>query len=72
MIFWAIQEQDAIILAIYTNQRTQLQFAGFSFLIMIIHAYINGTDSLVSPIWLVFSCFLIELVKFVLLPRGYQ
>ncbi|MDM5190109.1 peptide MFS transporter [Bacillus sp. DX4.1] len=118
-MFWAIQEQGAIILATYADQRTQLQFAGFkiqsawfqslspifivilaplfawvwvklntrqpsttnkfaigllfaglSFLIMIIPAYINGTDSLVSPIWLVLSFLLIVIGEVCLSPAG--
>ena len=32
-----------------------LLFAGLSFLVMIIPAYVHGTQSLVSPIWLVIS-----------------
>jgi POT family proton-dependent oligopeptide transporter len=107
-MFWAIQEQGAIILASYADQRTQLNFAGFevqsswfqslnpiyivllapvfawlwvklnsrqpstankfaigllfaglSFLVMIIPAYIHGTESLVSPIWLIISFLLV-------------
>ncbi|TEA45962.1 peptide MFS transporter [Bacillus sp. BH2] len=118
-IFWAIQEQGAIILATYADQRTQLQFAGFkihsawfqslspifivtlapifawiwvklnknqpsttkkfaigllfagfSFLIMILPAYMNGTESLVSPIWLVLSFFLIVIGEVCLSPAG--
>lgn len=118
-MFWAIQEQGAIILATYADQRTQLQFAGFtiqpawfqslspifivilaplfawiwvklntrqpsttnkfaigllfaglSFLIMIIPAYINGTDSLVSPIWLVLSFLLVVIGEVCLSPVG--
>lgn len=118
-MFWAIQEQGAIILATYADQRTQLQFAGFtiqpawfqslspifivilaplfawiwvklntrqpsttnkfaigllfaglSFLIMIIPAYINGTESLVSPIWLVLSFLLVVIGEVCLSPVG--
>ncbi|WP_438285330.1 peptide MFS transporter [Bacillus pseudomycoides] len=118
-IFWAIQEQGAIILATYADQRTQLQFAGFkiqpawfqslspifivilapifawiwvklntkqpstpkkfaigllfaglSFLIMMIPAFINGTESLASPIWLVLSFLLIVIGEVCLSPAG--
>lgn len=118
-MFWAIQEQGAIILATYADQRTQLQFAGFklqsswfqslnpiyivllapvfawlwvklnsrqpstankfaigllfaglSFLVMIIPAYIHGTESLVSPIWLVISFLLVVIGELCLSPVG--
>ncbi|WP_459501062.1 peptide MFS transporter [Bacillus sp. C1] len=118
-IFWAIQEQGAIILATYADQRTQLQFAGFkihsawfqslspifivilapifawiwvklntkqpstpkkfaigllfagfSFLIMIFPSFINGTESLASPIWLVLSFLLIVIGEVCLSPAG--
>lgn len=118
-MFWAIQEQGAIILATYADQRTQLQFAGFnlqsswfqslnpiyivllapvfawlwvklnsrqpstankfaigllfaglSFLVMIIPAYVHGTQSLVSPIWLVISFLLVVIGELCLSPVG--
>ncbi len=118
-MFWAIQEQGAIILATYADQRTQLQFAGFkfqsswfqslnpiyivllapvfawlwvklnsrqpstankfaigllfaglSFLVMIIPAYIHGTESLVSPIWLAISFLLVVIGELCLSPVG--
>lgn len=118
-IFWSIQEQGAIILATYADQRTQLQFngitlhsawfqslspifivtlapifawiwiklgkkqpstakkfaigllfAGLSFLVMIIPALINGTHSLVNPMWLVLSFFLIVIGEVCLSPSG--
>ncbi|PER14893.1 peptide MFS transporter [Bacillus cereus] len=118
-MFWAIQEQGAIILASYADQRTQLNFAGFevqsswfqslnpiyivllapvfawlwvklnsrqpntankfaigllfaglSFLVMIIPAYIHGTESLVSPIWLIISFLLVVIGELCLSPVG--
>lgn len=118
-MFWAIQEQGAIILATYADQRTQLQFAGvelqsswfqslnpiyvvvlapvfawlwiklnsrqpstahkfaigllfagLSFLVMIIPAYIHGTESLVSPMWLVISFLLVVIGELCLSPVG--
>lgn len=118
-MFWAIQEQGAIILASYADQRTQLKFAGFelqsswfqslnpiyvvllapvfawlwvklntrqpstankfaigllfaglSFLVMIIPAYIHGTESLVSPMWLVISFLLVVIGELCLSPVG--
>lgn len=47
-----------------------LFFAGISFLIMIIPAYVNGTESLVSPIWLVLSFFLVVIGELCLSPGG--
>lgn len=119
MMFWAIQEQGAIILATYADTRTQLQFGGFSlqsswfqslnplfivilapvfawiwiklgtrqpstpkkfsfgllfaglsFLVMIIPAFINGTETLVHPIWLVLSFFLVVIGELCLSPVG--
>lgn len=119
IMFWAIQEQGAIILATYADTRTQLNlggfkiepawfqsvnplfiiilapvfaslwlklgsrqpstpkkfslgllFAGLSFLIMIIPAYMNGTDSLVSPMWLVLSFLLVVIGELCLSPVG--
>ncbi|PGP40361.1 MFS transporter [Bacillus thuringiensis] len=118
-MFWAIQEQGAIILATYADKRTQLNLAGFeiqsswfqslspiyivllapvfawlwvklnsrqpstankfaigilfaglSFLVMIIPAYIHGTESLVSPIWLVVSFLLVVIGELCLSPVG--
>lgn len=118
-MFWAIQEQGAIILATYADQRTQLNFAGLelqsswfqslnpiyivllapvfawlwvklnsrqpstshkfaigllfaglSFLVMIIPAYIHGTESLVSPMWLVISFLLVVIGELCLSPVG--
>lgn len=119
IMFWAIQEQGAIILARYADQRTQLHFAGIeiksswfqsldplfivllapvfawfwlklgkrqpstpkkfsfglvfaglSFIVMIIPAIMNGTDTLVSPLWLVLSFFLVVLGELCLSPVG--
>lgn len=47
-----------------------LFFASMSFLIMIIPAYINGTETLVSPWWLVLSFFLVVLGELLLSPVG--
>lgn len=47
-----------------------LFFAGMSFIVMIIPAYFNGTDSLVSPFWLVLSFFLVVLGELLLSPVG--
>ncbi|WP_337969877.1 peptide MFS transporter [Virgibacillus salexigens] len=47
-----------------------LLFAGLSFLVMIIPATINGTDSLVSPIWLVLSFLLVVIGELCLSPVG--
>ncbi|WP_373605414.1 peptide MFS transporter [Bacillus cereus] len=47
-----------------------LFFAGISFFIMIIPAYMNGTESLVSPIWLVLSFFLVVIGELCLSPVG--
>jgi POT family proton-dependent oligopeptide transporter len=119
MMFWAIQEQGAIILAQYADTRTQLEFgeftlqsswfqslnplfivilapvfawiwmklgsrqpstpkkfsfgllfAGLSFLVMIIPAYVNGTETLVHPSWLVLSFFLVVIGELCLSPVG--
>lgn len=108
VVFWAIEEQGATLLAIYADKRTQLHyagikilpswfqtlnplfiviiapilawlwvklgkkqpstpikfsfgliFAGLSFIVMMIPAYINDTNTLVSPLWLVLSYFLV-------------
>jgi proton-dependent oligopeptide transporter, POT family len=47
-----------------------LIFAGLSFIVMIFPAYINGTESLVSPLWLVLSFFLVVLGELCLSPVG--
>lgn len=47
-----------------------LLFAGFSFLVMIIPASIGGVDTLVSPIWLVMSFFLVVVGELLLSPVG--
>lgn len=47
-----------------------LLFAGLSFLVMIIPAYMNGTDILVSPWWLVLSFLLVVLGELLLSPVG--
>ncbi|WP_100330040.1 peptide MFS transporter [Bacillus xiapuensis] len=119
MMFWAIQEQGANILAVYANDRVQLEFAGIelqsswfqtlnplfivllapvfawmwtklgdrqpstsrkfslgiifaglSFLLMIFPAYINGTESLVNPLWLAGSFFLVVIGELCLSPVG--
>ncbi|MFD2630525.1 peptide MFS transporter [Oceanobacillus kapialis] len=47
-----------------------LVFAGLSFLIMIIPATMNGTETLVSPIWLVLSFLLVVIGELCLSPVG--
>ncbi|MDF2065356.1 peptide MFS transporter [Bacillus sp. Cr_A10] len=47
-----------------------LLFGGLSFIVMIIPAYVNGTESLVSPWWLVLSFFLVVLGELLLSPVG--
>lgn len=47
-----------------------LLFAGLSFLIMIIPAVMNGTETLVSPIWLVLSFLLVTVGELCLSPVG--
>lgn len=47
-----------------------LIFAGLSFIVMIFPAYFNGTESLVSPLWLVLSFFLVVMGELLLSPVG--
>lgn len=47
-----------------------LFFAGLSFLVMIIPASINGTETLVNPIWLVLSFLLVVIGELCLSPVG--
>ncbi len=47
-----------------------LFFAGLSFIVMIFPAYLNGTESLVSPWWLVLSFFLVVIGELLLSPVG--
>lgn len=47
-----------------------LFFAGLSFIVMIIPAYVNGTETLVHPFWLVLSFFLVVLGELLLSPVG--
>lgn len=47
-----------------------LFFAGLSFLVLIFPAVLNGTESLVSPIWLVLSFFLVVIGELCLSPVG--
>lgn len=47
-----------------------LIFAGLSFIVMIFPAVFNGTESLVSPLWLVLSFFLVVLGELCLSPVG--
>ncbi|MCI4060599.1 MFS transporter, partial [Bacillus cereus] len=47
-----------------------LLFAGLSFLVMIIHAYIHGTESLVSQIWLNISFLLVLIGELCKSPDG--
>ncbi|MBS4202033.1 peptide MFS transporter [Bacillus sp. FJAT-49732] len=47
-----------------------LIFAGLSFIVMIAPAYINGVESLVNPMWLVLSFFLVVIGELLLSPVG--
>lgn len=47
-----------------------LFFAGLSFLVMMIPAYLNGTETLVNPLWLVLSFFLVVMGELLLSPVG--
>lgn len=47
-----------------------LIFAGLSFLVMIFPAVFNGTESLVNPMWLVLSFFLVVMGELLLSPVG--
>ncbi len=119
IMFWAIQEQGATILASYADKRTQLDFAGIhiapawfqslnplfiiimapvlawiwvklgdrqptipqkfslgllfaglSFLVILLPAYFGGTHSLVNPLWLVLSYFIVVIGELCLSPVG--
>ncbi|HEY9571266.1 MAG TPA: oligopeptide:H+ symporter, partial [Metalysinibacillus sp.] len=119
VIFWAIQEQGATILATYANDRTNLSFfgitlksswfqslnplfiitlapmfamlwvkwgekqpttprkfayalffAGLSFIVMMIPSSLSGGTTLVSPMWLVLSFFLVVVGELLLSPVG--
>ncbi|WP_071393406.1 peptide MFS transporter [Bacillus tuaregi] len=47
-----------------------LLFAGLSFLVILLPAYFGGSDSLVSPLWLVLSYFIVVLGELCLSPVG--
>ncbi|WP_409300921.1 peptide MFS transporter [Peribacillus sp. SCS-155] len=47
-----------------------LLFAGLSFLVILLPAYYGGSDSLVSPLWLVLSYFLVVIGELCLSPVG--
>lgn len=47
-----------------------LLFAGLSFLVILLPAYLGGEDSLVSPLWLVLSYFIVVLGELCLSPVG--
>ena len=119
VMFWAIQEQGATILANYADKRTDLDFFGFtlspawfqslnplfiillapifawmwvrlgdrepsiptkfafgilfagiSFLVILLPAYFGGPDTLVNPLWLVLSYFIVVLGELSLSPVG--
>jgi len=119
VMFWAIQEQGATILATYADSRTRLDigsfhiqsswfqslnplfvvtmaplfamlwmkwgdkqpstprkfayalfFAGLSFIVMMLPAYLSGGTDLVSPWWLVLSFFLVVVGELLLSPVG--
>ncbi|GER66673.1 putative transporter YclF [Weizmannia acidilactici] len=119
IVFWAIEEQGASLLAVYADKRTQLDFGGFhilpswfqtlnplfivvfapvlaslwmklgdrqpstpvkfsfglifaglSFIVMMAPAYFNGSHTLVNPLWLVLSYFLVVIGELCLSPVG--
>ncbi|WP_068616030.1 peptide MFS transporter [Paenibacillus tuaregi] len=119
VMFWAIQEQGASILANYADKRTELDFAGIhlapawfqslnplfiitlapvfawfwmklgkrqpsipvkfslgllfaglSFLVILLPAYLGGKNSLVNPLWLVLSYFIVVIGELCLSPVG--
>lgn len=47
-----------------------LLFAGLSFLVILLPAYLGGSDSLVNPLWLVLSYFIVVLGELCLSPVG--
>lgn len=47
-----------------------LLFAGLSFIVILLPAYLGGTNSLVSPLWLVLSYFIVVLGELCLSPVG--
>jgi POT family proton-dependent oligopeptide transporter len=47
-----------------------LLFAGISFIVILLPAYFGGSDSLVNPLWLVLSYFLVVLGELCLSPVG--
>jgi proton-dependent oligopeptide transporter, POT family len=47
-----------------------LLFAGLSFLVILVPAYLGGTDSLVSPLWLVLSYLIVVFGELCLSPVG--
>ncbi|MBY3618990.1 peptide MFS transporter [Paenibacillus sp. NPDC101420] len=119
IMFWAIQEQTATVLASFADKRTQLDFAGIhispawfqslnplfiialapafawiwlklgnrqptipqkfslgllfaglSFLVILVPAYFGGANSLVNPLWLVLSYFIVVIGELCLSPVG--
>lgn len=119
VVFWAIAEQGATILAVYADTRTNLNifgyqispaffqsfnplfiitmapvfawlwmklgdrqpnipqkfslgllFAGLSFIVILLPGYFGGTDTLVSPLWLILSIFMVVLGELCLSPVG--
>ncbi|KIL49280.1 peptide MFS transporter [Jeotgalibacillus soli] len=47
-----------------------LLFAGLSFIVILLPAYLGGSDSLVNPLWLVLSYFIVVLGELCLSPVG--
>ncbi|MFD1779488.1 peptide MFS transporter [Fredinandcohnia salidurans] len=47
-----------------------LLFAGLSFLVILLPAYFGGTDSLVNPLWLVLSYFIVVIGELLISPVG--
>ena len=47
-----------------------LLFAGLSFIVILLPGYFGGTDTLVNPLWLVLSIFIVVLGELCLSPVG--
>ncbi|WP_099352852.1 peptide MFS transporter [Fredinandcohnia onubensis] len=47
-----------------------LLFAGLSFLVILLPAYLGGTDALVNPLWLVLSYFIVVIGELLISPVG--
>ena len=47
-----------------------LLFAGLSFIVILLPSYFGGTDTLVNPLWLILSIFIVVLGELCLSPVG--